>query len=257
MSTHQPTVAPGLLATLSLADAIHSDSLEVLKAAASDAALGEDLTLALLKRNDLAAEIFEQLIKNATVIKSRKVKLAIIGHSKAPRYVSMALLRQLFTFDLMRVALMPAVAGDVKVAAEEVLIKRMETFSFGEKLSLARRASGRIAAALLADPEPRVVAATLENPRLTDTLVIRAVTSWDSSPELVHALCRHPKWSVRREVRIALLRNEHTPSVRAFEFSQSLPVAVLKEILRNSRLPAEIKTRLLEKRAGEKRLDPQ
>jgi len=256
MSTHEPgmaeRVAPPLL---SLADAIHSDSLDVLKAAASDPCLNEDLALALLQRGDLAAEIFEHLSKNATVIKSRKIKLAIVGHPRAPHYVSMLLLRQLFTFDVMRVALMPVVPGDVKVAAEEVLIKRMQAISSGEKLSLARQASGRIAAALLSDKEPRVIATALENSRLTDTLVIRAVTGAGSSAELVHALCLHPKWSVRREVRIALLRSEHTPLVRALEFSHPLPVVLLKEILRNSRLPADIKLRVLKKRVGDEKCD--
>jgi hypothetical protein len=259
MSTQQPGITPELAeaAIFSLAEAIHSHSLDVLKAAASDPALSEDLTLSLLQRNDLAAEIFEQLSKNATVIKSRKTKLAIVGHPKAPRYVSMALLRQLFTFDLMRVALTPVVPGDVKLAAEEVLIRRMEAISSGEKLPLARQASGRIAAALLSDSEPRVIAAALENPRLTDTLVIRAITGSKSSPELVDALCLHPKWSIRREIRVALLRNEYTPLVRALQFSQSLPVALLKEILRNSRLPVGVKTCLLKKRVGDEQFDSQ
>lgn len=255
MATQQPGVAPETVEAtdFSLADAIHSNSTEVLKAAASDSALSEDLALALLQRNDLVAEIFEQLSKNATVIKSRRTRLAIVGHPKAPRYVSMALLRQLFTFDLMRVALTPVVPGDVKLAAEEVLIKRLEAISSGEKLSLARQAAGRIAGALLLDEEPRIIAAALENPRLTDTLVIRAVTRSDSSAELVHMICLHPKWSVRREVRIALLRTEHTPLVRAVEFSQSFPLVLLKEILRNSRLPADVKTCLLKKRAGDEK----
>jgi len=249
MSTHQPSLAPSPAETAvsSLANAIHSSSLDVLKGAASDPALTEDIALALLKRNDLTAEVFEQLSKNVTVTKSRKAKLALIAHPKTPRYVSMALVRQLFTFDLMRVALVPIVAGDVKVAAEEALIKRMETISSGEKLSLARQATGRIAAALLSDSEPRVIRTALENSRLTDTLVIRVLTRLDSSAELVHAVCHHPKWSLRREVRIALLRNEHTPLARALEFSQSLAGPLLKEILQNSRLPGSVKACVLKK----------
>lgn len=253
MSTHEPSVATGSdeTAIFSVQDAIHSDSSDVLKAAASDPALNEDLALALLKRNDLAAEVLEPLSKNATVAKSRKVKLAIVGHPKTPRYVSMALVRQLFTFDLMRVALTPVVPGDVKLAAEEVLINRMEAISSGERLSLARQASGRVAGALLIDLEPRVIRAALENPRLTDTLVIRALMRAESPAELVHAVCHHPKWSLRREVRIALLRNEHTPLARALEFSRSLPSALLKEILQNSRLPPSVKAAIVNKRIAD------
>src|SRR6202011_1074731 len=133
----------------------------------------EDLALALLKQNDLTAEVFELLSKNTGVMKSRKVKLAVVRHPRAPRYVSISLLRQLFTFDLMQVALAPVVPGDVKVAAEQTLIRRLESISLGEKLSLARRASSRVAGALLMDVEPRVMQAALENPRLTETFIVR------------------------------------------------------------------------------------
>jgi hypothetical protein len=253
MSTHDQSVvreSPDRPFSL-LQDAIHSTSTDVLRAAATDPALSEDLALALLKRTELQADILEALSKHAAIVKSRKGKLAIIGHPKTPRYISLALVRQLFTFDLMRVALTPIVPADVKLAAEEVLINRMESISSGEKLSLARQASGRVAAALLTNKEPRVIQAALENSRLTDTLVIRALTKANCPVELVQAVCHHSKWSLRREVRIALLRNEHTPLTRAVGFAQSLPVALLKEILQNSRLSGNIKACLLKTRIGD------
>ena len=123
-----------------LEEAIHSASAEVLKAAAADSALDEDLALALLKRSDLPAEVLEQISKNAAVVNSRKVKLALLVHARTPRHVSLAFLRKLFTFDLMKVALTPVVAGDIKAAAEETLIRRLESLSLGERISLARRA---------------------------------------------------------------------------------------------------------------------
>lgn len=128
---------------------LQSSSTEALKAAGGDPGLSEDLALTLLQRSDLAPEVLDLLSKNASVIKSRKAKLAILGHPKTPRYVSVVLLRQLFPFDLMKVGLMPAVAGDIKAAADELLIKRLETVSVGEKIALARRASGRVVGALL------------------------------------------------------------------------------------------------------------
>lgn len=82
---------------------------------ASDPLLTEDIALALLKKNDLSAGTIEDLSKNACVAKSRKVKLAIVSHLKTPRYVSLALVRQLFIFDLMRVALAPTVAGTLSM----------------------------------------------------------------------------------------------------------------------------------------------
>jgi hypothetical protein len=204
----------------------------------------EDSALALLQRADLPPDLIEKLSKNSIAAKSRKVKLAVVRHPKTPRYVSLSLIRKLFTFDLMQVAVSPAVAGDLKMAAEEVLINRLETVSTGEKLSLARRASGRVASALLWDAQPRIITAALENPRLTEALVTKALLHHEASPALVQTVCVHSKWPWRREIRIALLRNEHTPMEYAIEFAQSLPNDVVREILQTSKLPETVKARL-------------
>lgn len=198
--------------------------------------LDEDAVLALLQRPDLSAEVLEKLSKHS-VGKNRKVRLAIIEHPKTPRYVSVALVRQLFTFDLMRVALTPVIPGDIKVAAEEVLIRKLESISAGERLSLARRASGRVAGMLLLDSDQRVMQAALENSKLTEAIVIKALLAASASAGFVRTVAEHPKWSLRRDIRIALLRGEKTPVDAAVEFSKMLPAAQVKEILRNSRLP--------------------
>jgi len=210
----------------------------------ADQALTEDQALAWLKQNDLAAETISQISMNAGAAKSRKVKLAIVEHPKTPRRVSLRLLRELFTFDLMQVALAVTTPGDVKRAAEDSMLGRLEAISFGERASLARRASGRIAAQLLLDSEPRVIRAALANARLTETLLVRALTRPAAPAALAQAVCGDAKWSCRREVRIALLRNEHTPLARALEYARALPVAVVREVLQASRLPAELREHL-------------
>jgi hypothetical protein len=228
----------------SVEEAIGGCSIETLQAAVADPGLNEDLALALLLRTDLPSEVLERLSKNKAAT-GRKVKLALVGHPKTPRHVSLSLLRQLFTFDLMQVALTPVIAGDIKVAAEETLLKRLESIASGARLSLARRASGRVATALLLDPEPRVVEAALENPRLTEAMVRQALLRPDSGAGLVRAVCAHPKWSLRSEIRLALLRNGQTPVDRAIEIARSLPPAQLQDVLRSSRLPAIAKASIL------------
>jgi hypothetical protein len=221
---------------------------ETLQCAAADSSLTEDLALAFLQRGDLPPDTIEQLSKNSAVAKSRKVKLAIVGHAHTPRYVSMALVRQMFTFDLMQVGLTPTVPADVKVAADEVWIHRMDTISSGERLAMARRASGRIAAQLLSDTEERVMRTALDNGRLTEIQVVRALNT-GSSAEFVMAVCGHPKWSVRRDVGVALLRNPKTPLHKAVEIARALPAAVVRDVLHNSQLPALVKEHVLEQLA--------
>jgi hypothetical protein len=234
---------------------------------AADPDLTEDMAQALLKRPDLPIEVIEQLAKNSTALKSRKVKIALVSHPHTPRHISVPLARQFYTFDLMKVALSPQVPADVKVAVDDVLISRLKAVTLGERLTLARRASGRVAAALLLDGEglgdkiekrrsiatvmreSQVMRTALENPRLTESLVINAVLRPSASTALIDAVANHNKWSRRKEVRAALLRTGHLSLARALEFSQEIPVALLQELLANSRLPAKIKDQLLRQRA--------
>jgi hypothetical protein len=248
MSSDEPMIARIAADSSAIPSQEHvpNPSLEELKTTASDPGLTEDLALLLLQRNDLPGEILELVSKNGTVAKSRKVRLALVEHPRTPRHLSMPMLRHLFTFDLMQVALASIVPADVKLAAEESLIRRLETISIGEKITLARRASGRVAGESLLDPETRVVSTALENARLTEPVVIKVLMRQDVSARLVELVCHHAKWSVRSEVRIALLRNEKTPLARALEFARSFPASLVREILQTSQLPAHIKVHLLQ-----------
>ncbi len=236
---------PAPLQAAALEESVHSPSRDVVLSAAANPALTEDLALSLLKQTDLPAECLVALSKNASVSKYRKVRTAIVAHGHTPRHVSLPMLRLQYTFDLMQVALAPIVAADIKRAAEEVLLAKLGTISAGERLTLARRASGRIAAALLFDKEPRMVQAALENPRLTEASIAKALNGTKASSALVEGVCQHPRWSVVREIRIALLRNDKIPLGRALEFARSLPAPILREILHNSHLPERTKSYLL------------
>lgn len=220
------------------------NTAESLRTFAADPGLTENAALGLLGKPDLSSEVLEQMARNGSLLKHRKVKLALVEHPKTPRQVSLPLVRQLYTFDLMQVALTPIVAADIKLAADEALCSRMATLSSGERLSLAHRGSRRIAEALLSDADVRVVRAALDNQRLNESAIVRALSRHDCSTAFVEAVCQHPQWSLRSEVRGALLRNEQTPMARAVEFAQALPAAQVREILQGSRLPARVKAHL-------------
>lgn len=223
---------------------IHSHSPDDLKRAATDPALSEELALALLERRDLPPEALEALSKNVPALKSRRVQVGLISHAKTPRHVSLPVIRHLYTFELMQLALSPSVLADIKKAAEETLVSRLEKITLGERITLARRASGRVAAALLLDSEPRVVEAAVTNPFLTEVLIVKALLSERATATLVEQVCTDGKWSLRREVRIALLRNSLTPVDPAAQFAHSLPTGVLHELLQDSRLPDPSRARV-------------
>jgi hypothetical protein len=204
----------------------------------------EDLALALLNRFDLPVETLEQLGQNSAAMKSRKVCVALAAHPRTPRHLTLRLLRQLYTFDLMRLALHPAFAADLKRLADDQLVARLASVTLGERLTLARRGSQTVAAALLIDKESRVSHTALENSRLTESAVIKALLRPSGRAAFVEAVCHHPKWSVRREIRLTLLRSPHTPLASALEFARTLSPPILRDILHASRLPEKIKSYL-------------
>jgi len=211
---------------------------------AADPALTEDVALGLLKTRDLPSEAVEQINKNAAVMKSPKVRRALAAHPRTPRRIALRLIRELYTFDLMQFSLMPAPAADLKRVADELLVARLASITLGERISLARRSSALVAAALLLDKEAPVWQTALENPRLTEAAIARALQRPNATAAFVEAVCHHAKWSLRPEIRIALLRNEKTPLARALEFARRLSPPHLRDILHNSRLPGRTKAYL-------------
>src|SRR5437764_3446365 len=227
-----------------LVELIHQHSLEPLRKAARDLRLTEDLALALLERRDLPHQVIEDLTKNMAGMKHRRVINGVVIHPRTPRHVSLPIARRLYNFELMQITLLPTVNADLKMFAEEQLINRVETISAGERLALAKRGSTRIAAALLLDAEARVIEAALHNPYMTERWIVKAVLDDDAPQALIDALCRDSKWSLRREVRAALLRNEKTPLARVVAFAESMSSMALREILLHSRLPHNVKSYL-------------
>lgn len=211
---------------------------------ASDAALTADLALAAVRNRDLPSEVIEQISRNAAAMKSRKLQVAVAAHPRVPRRTALRLIRELYTFDLMQFSLIPAVAADLKRVADELLVARLASIALGERIALARRSSAMVAAALLLDEQSRVWRTALENPRVTEAAIVKALRRPAAAPAFVNAVCHHAKWSLPPEIRMALLRNQYTPMARALEFARRLPPAQLRDILHASRLPEKIKAYL-------------
>jgi hypothetical protein len=198
--------------------------------------ISEDAALALLKSSDVTGEALAQLAKNSISSTNRKVMYGLATHPRTPRHVSIPLLRRLFTFDLMQMALAPAVAPDIKRVAEEQILTRLESLPTGQKITLARRASGRVAAGLLQDSDRRVIFAALDNAKLTEPLVVQALMKPNGPETLFVLVSEHSKWSQRREVQTALLRSENTPLERANDFARNFSPEFLREIVPGARM---------------------
>lgn len=223
---------------------IQDTSPEALRRIVTNPGLSEDLALSLLKHSDLPSAVIEELARNTSAMQSHRVRARLACHPHTPRHIAIQLVRQLYTFELMQVALTPGALPEVVMAAEQAILMRVEKIAAGERITLARQGSGRIAAALLQDPEARVIEAALNNPRATEDVIVKALMSPKSPQALLELVCHHAKWSLRPEIREALLRHQSLPLARALEIAKLLPTRSLRAVLHDSRLKENIRTYL-------------
>lgn len=232
-----------------MAELIASIFAEDLVAAAGHPSLEEDHALALLNRQDLPPAAFEALARNPVASRNRKTLLKLVQHVRVPRHVALPLLRRLFAFELMDVALSPTAAADLKLMGEQLLIDKLEAISLGERINMARRASAGVASALLLQDERTVIQAALQNPRMTEASIVKAISAADSPGTLIGILVEHTKWSLRREIQLAVLRRPEAPEAIVMRIARTLPRPVIYELLKELRLPerkAELQRCLLE-----------
>ena len=228
ISVQDPTAKPEELIT--------STFVEDILAAAKHNGLNEDLALTILRRNDLQASVIEAIAKNHSVIKHRKVLVGVVEHQHTPRHVSLPMVRRLFTFELMQVALAPSVLADVKRVAEEVLVAKLGTLSLGERITLARQASATVAGALLLHAESPVIEAALQNPRITEASIVKSLGKPEIPAPLLTMLAEQSKWSVRREIQIGILRRPEANDSLALRIAAKLPKRALQEMLTQYKL---------------------
>jgi len=205
---------------------------EVLGSLLANPHLQEAHVRVLVHRADTPAPILELIAREPRWIRSEPVRLGLVQHPHTPRLYALSLLRQLFVSDIVRVCMHAAAPPEIRQVAEELLAERASQLPTADKLILARRGPGRIAGALLTEGHAEVLPVVLVNPLLNEAQVVRALTRTRTPRQVIVAVAEHPKWSAHYHVRLALLRNAHTPVAAALQFLPNLLLPDLKELLR-------------------------
>jgi len=218
---------------------VHDAAPEVLEALLRNPLLSEDHLLTLLNRKDLPRELLQSVADNEEFIRSYRVKLAVVRNPKTPRLVALRLLKYLYLFDLVTVTQQPTVSAEVKRRAEEQIINRLEQLALGQRTTLARRCSARVAAALLALGDPPVVPVALDNAFLTEAELIRLLHREEIPTVVVEQIASHPKWGLRYDVRLALVRHPLTPRARVLAFLPELTPQDLRLVASDRSMPAD------------------
>jgi uncharacterized protein (DUF1778 family) len=224
-----------------LALLLHHSSADVLLALLDNPALDETQLCLLLDRKNLPGEVLAEVARRKPLLKSYRVKRSLAFHPRAPRLVSLRLLRDLYLMDLVQVAILPGVPAELKRNAEDQLLARLPQLPLGQKITLARRGPARVAGALLAEGHAQVIAIVLDNPYMTEAQILRALAREKLSTSVIPAIVHHHKWSITYNVRLALVRHPSTPLASVLSYLPELTVSDLRELAAPGIVPESLR----------------
>ena len=228
-------------------------SEQVLIALLENPHLNETHLCLLLEREDLPQTILERIARRREWLSHYPVRRRVAFHPHTPRLVAMRLARELFLMDLVQLSLLPSVPAELRRLAEQLILGRLPQLPLGQKLTLSRRGSARVAGGLVAEGHAQVGRIALDNPLLTEAQVLKVLSQEKLPAAVVAAIASHRKWSYLYNVRVALVRHPQTPLQRVLAFLPDLTLRDLNELCEASTLAENLRQYLrheIARRAG-------
>ncbi|MGD9343033.1 MAG: hypothetical protein PVJ25_03305 [Desulfuromonadales bacterium] len=220
---------------------LHPD-MQIVQTALKNASLNEDHLLALLKRRDLGEDLLKTIYQLETTRKSHRLQVALVKNPNTPGQIVLALLPHLHLFELVDLCMIPGVTPDQKFAAERAILQRLPTTELGNKMTLARRATATVVGEILKEGDVKLVEICLNSPRLREVAILQFINGSRSSAETISIIARHPKWKLRPNLRLAILKNRRTPSIWFTLFLPQMRTPDVRNLLISRRLnPAQKK----------------
>lgn len=190
----------------------------------------------ILRNPFVTTEILSALMGNRRLLGIHEVRRGLARHPQILQVHAMRLISTLFWRDLMELGLDPKVAPVVRRGADRQLVNRLQGLAVGERMAVARRASHGVLVRLRFDSQAQVIGAFLENPRMTQGLLLPLVASESAAPEILRLISENRRWGVLYPIRQALVRNPRTPPIVAMNLLPHLKKIDRQAVARDRRL---------------------
>ena len=126
---------------------------------------------------------------------------------------------------------------------EKALYLGLPALALSERMAIARGGGPGVIERLRSDSDPKVIAALLENPRLTEALLAPMASS-ESTPGVVLALvAATERWANRYSLRLAIAGNPGTPVEVALGLLPGLQKRDLEQVGSDRRLQPAVRRR--------------
>ncbi|HWM94391.1 MAG TPA: hypothetical protein VN493_26785 [Thermoanaerobaculia bacterium] len=196
----------------------------------------------ILRNLYTTAEVVEVLAQ-PRLLSFYEVRRDLALHPRTPETMAQQLVPGLYWRDLA------ALGGDTRLhprrrrTADQYLAARLPELAMGEKISIARRAGAGLLAQLRHDPSPRVIAALLDNPRLTEDILAPVVHSAATPGPVLKLIAEDRRWGARSGLQVAICRNPGTPLATTLKLLPQLRKPELKAIGSDPRLSEVVRQR--------------
>jgi hypothetical protein len=188
-------------------------------------------------------EVVRLLADQKRLLAFYELRRDLAMHSRCPQPLALSLVSGLYWRDLVAAGLDVRMRPVVRRAADQRLVERLPGLSVGEKIAIARNASRPVVQGLRNDPSPGVIAALLDNPRLTEGDLVPLLASETVRPHVVEVVLVHRKWGSRYPIRLTALRNPQTPLVLGLRFLPLLKKPDLRGVAGDARLQPALRRR--------------
>jgi hypothetical protein len=220
---------------------LHDTSPGVVRALLGNKRLTEDDVLVMANRKNLPSDVLETIAKDKRWAESYPVRLALAKNPKTPLAASLSIARRLRLFDLAEISRNRFLPIVFRHKLEAIIMEKVPTMALGIKKSLAKIASGEVLLRLIQDGYPDVVKLCLGNPHLLEAHLYKVISRQSTTPGTIRTIAEHANWSSRYMIKLALVRNAHTPLPLSVRFFKALKLMDLRELYADPSAPVTIK----------------
>lgn len=197
----------------------------------------------VLRNPFCTTEVVEILADQGRLVSFYEVRRDLALHPRTPEPLALRFVPGLWWRDLMALGLDTRVRPRVRRMADQHLMIRLPELSLGEKINLARRAAPGVLPQLRHDPNPRVISALLDNPRLTEDILAPVAHSAATPGPVLAEIAADRRWGARPGLQAALARNPRTPLPSALRLLPLLRKPELKAVAQDIRVSEPVRAR--------------
>lgn len=206
--------------------------------------LTEGEVAVLLRKPWIPKDFFYNLLGRKDLAKFYSVQKEIVNHHCCPQDISLNLLPGLLPIDLLRVAKNLRVSPFLRRQAETIFLQKWSKIPLGEKISHARRVTPFILKNLKSEQNRMVIKALLENPSLTEEIILELLNSPQISIQAIEEIL-NSHWRNRYRIKFAIAKCPKAPVQFVLRIISELHKGDLLALL-NESIPSSIKNKILE-----------